>query len=246
MTHNGNLNTDAVQAVAYIRTSSAANVGADKDSDKRQRAAIDAPSPSAPGFELVAEFYDAAVSGADQSKPAQALPPCWSISRAMAFAPSSLRPPIASPATLWCRRSASQLQAHGIELIAADSPQSFLDDAPTVEADPAGPRRRRRVRQGHDGRQAARRPRAQAQETGKCEGRKSHAERNPELVALVKQLHRRRPKGGQRSLREISAELAARGHFNERGNPYSAASISSMLETLSVADRSVLSWKPRT
>jgi hypothetical protein len=66
-------------------------------------------------------------------------------------------------------------------------------------------------------------------ETGKCEGRKSHAERNPQLVALVKQLHRRRPKGGQRSLREISAELAARGHFNERGNPYSAASISSML-----------------
>jgi hypothetical protein len=29
-----------VEAVAYIRTSSAANVGADKDSDKRQRAAI--------------------------------------------------------------------------------------------------------------------------------------------------------------------------------------------------------------
>jgi len=31
-----------VEAVAYIRTSSAANVGADKDSDKRQRAAIKA------------------------------------------------------------------------------------------------------------------------------------------------------------------------------------------------------------
>ena len=30
-----------VEAVAYIRTSSAANVGADKDSDKRQRAAIE-------------------------------------------------------------------------------------------------------------------------------------------------------------------------------------------------------------
>ena len=29
-------------AVAYLRTSSAANVGADKDSDKRQRAAIEA------------------------------------------------------------------------------------------------------------------------------------------------------------------------------------------------------------
>jgi hypothetical protein len=37
-------------------------------------------------------------------------------------------------------------------------------------------------------------------EVGKCEGRKSHAEARPELVALVRQL--RRPKGGQRSLRE--------------------------------------------
>ena len=44
-----------VEAVAYIRTSSAANVGADKDSDKRQRAAIDAYAKRG-GFDLVAEF----------------------------------------------------------------------------------------------------------------------------------------------------------------------------------------------
>ena len=31
-----------VQAVAYMRTSSATNVGADKDSEKRQRGAIEA------------------------------------------------------------------------------------------------------------------------------------------------------------------------------------------------------------
>ena len=51
-------------AVAYLRTSSAANVGADKDSDKRQRAAIKAFAKRA-GFTIVAEHYDAAVSGAD-------------------------------------------------------------------------------------------------------------------------------------------------------------------------------------
>src|SRR6476619_2830675 len=51
-------------AVAYLRTSSAANVGADKDSDKRQRAAIEAFANRA-GFVLVSEYYDAAVSGAD-------------------------------------------------------------------------------------------------------------------------------------------------------------------------------------
>jgi hypothetical protein len=61
----------------------------------------------------------------------------------------------------------------------------------------------------------------------KVEGRKSHAELHPEVV--VRQLRRRRPKGGQRSLREISAEFAVRGHLNERGQPFSAASINSML-----------------
>jgi hypothetical protein len=32
-------------------------------------------------------------------------------------------------------------------------------------------------------------------EAGKCEGRKSHSERNPELVAVAKRLHRQKPKG---------------------------------------------------
>ena len=54
------------KAVAYLRTSSAANVGADKDSEKRQRLAIAAYAKSA-RFEIAAEdwFYDPAVSGAD-------------------------------------------------------------------------------------------------------------------------------------------------------------------------------------
>jgi hypothetical protein len=63
----------------------------------------------------------------------------------------------------------------------------------------------------------------------KVEGRKSHAELRPELVALVRQLRRKRPKGGQRSLREIAAELAQRGIMNERGRAFSAPSIASML-----------------
>ncbi len=57
-----------------------------------------------------------------------------------------------------------------------------------------------------------------------------HAELNPELVAVAKQLRRRSPKGGQRSLRSVSAELAARGFLNERGNPFAAASVRAMLE----------------
>jgi hypothetical protein len=65
-------------------------------------------------------------------------------------------------------------------------------------------------------------------EAGKCEGRKSHAERNPELVALAKRLHRRHKR--RMSLRKISAELAAQGFLNENGRPFAAASVKSMLD----------------
>src|SRR5207237_1213082 len=117
-----------------------------------------------------------------------------------------------------------------IDLIAADNPGSFLDDTPTAkvirqvlgaisEFDKAitvaklrGARERKR------------------KDNGKCEGRKSHAERDPELVALARRLLRRAPKGGQRSLRAISAELAANGFLNERGQPFAAASVKSMLD----------------
>jgi DNA invertase Pin-like site-specific DNA recombinase len=53
-------------AVAYLRTSSAANVGVDRDSERRRRAAIQAYARRA-GFGIAGQdwFYDAAVSGAD-------------------------------------------------------------------------------------------------------------------------------------------------------------------------------------
>jgi DNA invertase Pin-like site-specific DNA recombinase len=116
------------------------------------------------------------------------------------------------------------LKERGIELIAADKPDSFLDNGPTVtlirQVLGAVSQFEKtmlvlKLRGARERRKAI---------TGKCGGRKSHAELNPELVALARQLRRRRPKGGQRSLREIAAELAARGHFNERGQPFSAAS----------------------
>jgi DNA invertase Pin-like site-specific DNA recombinase len=58
------------QAVGYVRTSSAANVGEGKDSERRQRLAIERFGDSA-GFEAVAWFADPAVSGSDplESRP---------------------------------------------------------------------------------------------------------------------------------------------------------------------------------
>jgi hypothetical protein len=64
---------------------------------------------------------------------------------------------------------------------------------------------------------------------GKCEGRKSWAEINPELVREAKRLRRRSPKGHQRSLRDVAAELAKLGFLNERGAEFSASSMQSML-----------------
>jgi hypothetical protein len=63
----------------------------------------------------------------------------------------------------------------------------------------------------------------------KVEGRKSHAEARPDVVALARTLGRKKPKGGQLSLRAISAELEARGYFNERGRPFHHKSVAAML-----------------
>jgi DNA invertase Pin-like site-specific DNA recombinase len=219
-----------ISAIAYLRTSSAANVGADKDSDRRQREAIAAFAGRA-GYELVAEFYDAAVSGAD---PIDTRPGFAAMLERIEG--NGVRTIIVETASRFARDLMVQEVGHaklrdrGIDLIAADSPGSFIDDTPTAklvrqvlgaisEFDKAmtvaklrGARERKR------------------REAGKCEGRKSHAELRPEVAALAHSLRRRSPKGGQRSLRAIAAELAAQGHLNERGAPYSAAAISSMLK----------------
>jgi len=65
--------------------------------------------------------------------------------------------------------------------------------------------------------------------TGKCEGRKSLHETNPNAVALAKHLARKRPKGGQLSRRAGSAEMAKQGFLNEHGRPFNHKSIATML-----------------
>src|ERR671910_536585 len=123
---------EAIQAVAYLRTSSAANVGADKDSERRQREAIQSFAKRA-GYEIVDEFYDAAVSGAD------------AIQARAGFAAmlkriegDGGRTIIVETASRFARDLMVQevgyamLKERGIELIAADSPQSFIDDMPTA------------------------------------------------------------------------------------------------------------------
>jgi DNA invertase Pin-like site-specific DNA recombinase len=217
------------QAVAYLRTSSAANVGADKDSDKRQRKAIEAHAKAA-RIEIVETFNDEAVSGADliETRPGF---------RAMLerLLSNGVRTILVETANRFARDLIVQevgyamLKARGIELIAADKPDAFLDDTPTATL-------LRQVLGAVSQFEKAmlvsklRGARDRKRATGvKVEGRKSHAETRPETVELTKRLRRKRPKVGQRSYREIAAELRKRGHTNKHGNEFSASAIKSML-----------------
>src|SRR6476619_6382960 len=115
------------QAVAYLRTSSAANVGADKDSDRRQRTAIESFA-KANGYELAGEFYDAAVSGADPiaERPGFAA----MLDR---IAGNGIRTILVESPDRFARDLAVQLAGHdhlrklGVTLIPATAPDFFLE-----------------------------------------------------------------------------------------------------------------------
>ena len=72
----------------------------------------------------------------------------------------------------------------------------------------------------------------------KVEGRKSIAEwatperphLGAELVAEARRLRRKRPKGGQRSYRQIASELFQAGYTNSNGRAFSPSSIKAMVE----------------
>jgi DNA invertase Pin-like site-specific DNA recombinase len=218
------------RAVAYYRTSSASNVGADKDSDKRQKDACLAYAAGA-DIEIAREFYDAAVSGADpiDARPAFINMLAWCRENDIDLI-------IVENASRFARDLVVQLTGHdmlrdmGIELIPADAPDYFTDDTPTATM----------VRQilgavsqfekaSLVAKLKAARDRKRAA-TGKCEGRKSWAEINPDLVKTAKRLARKNPSTGRkRSLRQISAELAAAGYVNGRGNPFQAAAVKRLI-----------------
>jgi DNA invertase Pin-like site-specific DNA recombinase len=219
-----------VEAIAYMRTSSATNVSEGKDSEARQRKAIEGYAKSA-GVVIVDCFYDAAVSGAD---PIETRP---GFTAALArIAGNGVRTIIVETANRFARDLMVQevgfamLRDLGITLIAADSPSSFLDDGPTSklirqilgavsEFDKA-----MTVAKLKGARDRVRRQR------GKCEGRKSYAEREggSELVALARQMHSN-PHGRSPSLRAIATALAAQGFVTPSGRHYSASAVASML-----------------
>jgi DNA invertase Pin-like site-specific DNA recombinase len=208
-------------AVAYLRTSSAANLGPDKDSAARQRAAIHAHA-AAHGLEIVGEFHDAAVSGADQlgDRPG--------FTRMLAAAAAVGATVILVEAASRFARDlvvqetgVAMLKAQGLTLVAVDDPDAFTADTPTA----------RLVRQVlgavSEFEKAAlvaklkgARDRKSAALGRRCEGRKP-------VPAPVVDEARRLASG--RSLRQVAAELATLGHLGPGGKPYGAGSVAAML-----------------
>jgi DNA invertase Pin-like site-specific DNA recombinase len=224
---NGMSKKEKTKAFAYLRTSSAANVGANKDSDKRQREAIEAFARRN-GVEIVEVFYDAAVSGAD---PVAGRPGFAGMLERIAG--NGVRTIIVETASRFAGDLMVQEIGHkmlrdlGIELIAADSPDAFNDDTPTsklirqVLGAVSEFEKAMLVAKLKGARDRKRRTGA------KVEGRKSLEETHPAAVALARELARKRKQ--PLSLRAISAALAEAGNVNERGKPYAAKSIAAML-----------------
>jgi len=218
-------------ALAYLRTSSATNVGTDRDSDKRQAEAIRAFAARS-GFEVVETFYDAAVSGADPIEERSGFSALLDRIEA-----NGVRTVIVEDQS----RFARDMQAHvlglallrerDVRLLASngtdltDETDEMTEAMIHIAAVFSALEKKRLVKK-----LKAARDRKRAKE-GKCEGRKSHAELHPEAVALAKRLRRASPKTGERmSLRRIGFKLAEAGHLNERGQPFHPNSIKMMLE----------------
>jgi DNA invertase Pin-like site-specific DNA recombinase len=212
-------------AVAYFRTSSATNVGQDKDSLARQESAVRSYA-ARNDIEIVGEYYDAAVSGADPVTQREGF--SLMLQR---IASNGVRTILVETANRFARDLMVQetgwkmLQDLGVELVAVDSPMSFVEDTPTAnmvrqilgavaEFDKAltvaklrGARERMKAK------------------TGKCEGRKSWAEMDPAMVAMARELRR-----SGKSLNAVRVALANLGYVSASGTPFTRSVVSRMTD----------------
>jgi DNA invertase Pin-like site-specific DNA recombinase len=222
---------ELTKALAYFRTSSASNSGIDKDSLARQREAVAAYAGRA-GYQVVGEYYDAAVSGAD---PIDQRPGFAGLLGRIAG--NGVRTILVESPDRFARDLIVQLTGHdrlkamGVDLIPASAPDHFKDDTPTAtlirqvlgavaEFDRA--QLVAKLKGARDRRASA---------AGKrLEGRKGYDDTNPHLVQEARRLARKSPKTGKaRSLRQIAAELATAGYVTAKGTEFSPTQVKRLL-----------------
>ena len=217
-------------ALAYLRTSSATNVGG--DSGERQRLAILGYAARA-GLEVVAEFYDAAVSGADPIDQRGGFLDLLAYAKAHGVAVVLVETASRFARSLMVQELGLQvLQREGVKLVAVDSPETFANDG-----DPMGEAVRQIlgvIAQLEKALTVAKlrgaRDRASAEAGKRVEGRKGYGKTNPELVREARRLARKNPRNGdKRSLREIADELAKLGMRTAKGTTFAPTQIKRML-----------------
>ena len=209
---------------AYYRTSSATNVGVDKDSLERQRLAV-ASCARYRGLTIVREFYDAAVSGSDSIQDRAGF------SEMMGYMQGNgARTIVVESASRFARDMIVQetgyhlLKKQGIELIAADAPEQFLSDTPSARlirqilGAVAEFERYALVTKLRGARDRKRRL------TGRCEGNPAWRAVPMATVELAQRL-----RAGGYSLREVARGLEEAGHVGVGGRRYTAGSVVRML-----------------
>jgi len=211
-----------VPAVGYVRTSSSTNVGPDKDSEKRQRLAIDRFAKRA-GYEVVEEdwFNDPAVSGTDliETRPGFAA----LLNR---IEGNGVKVVLVEDATRFARDLMAQELGLGVLIKLGMRVITANGDDLTVTDDPMKVAMRQiagAFAQLEKTRLVAK-LKAARDRTGKCGGRESYAEAVPKTVALAKKL-----RADGLSYRKIAAALAEQGHVTGRGKPHVASAIQKML-----------------
>jgi DNA invertase Pin-like site-specific DNA recombinase len=219
-----------VQAVGYVRTSSRTNVGPDKDSEPRQRAAM-ARFAKAAGYVVVDWFDDPAVSGAD---PIETRPGFAALLNRIDG--NGVRVVLVEDASRFARDLMAQELGFGILIKLGMKVLTANGDDLTVTDDPMKVAMRQiagAFSQLEKSRLVAKLRAARDRkkdETGKCGGRHSYAEAQPDTVALAHKLHAQ-----GLSYRKISAALAAQGHVTSGGKPHVASAIQKMLKAKRLA-----------
>jgi len=214
------------QVVGYYRTSSATNVGEDRDSLTRQQDAVHGYAKGQ-GWEVVAEYYDAAVSGSDPVDQRDQFTSMISY-----IQDHEIDTVLVETANRFARDLVVQITGHdmlkaqGISLVPVDVPSHFQEDTPTaimvrnILGAVSQHEKATLVAKLKSGRDRKR------EREGKCEGRKSYQELDPLMVHEARRLYRKSPRTGQRrSLRKISAELHGMGFGTASGKPFSASQV---------------------
>jgi DNA invertase Pin-like site-specific DNA recombinase len=216
-----------ITAVGYARTSSATNVGNDKDSKKRQLTAIQ-DFANANNMQIVSTFYDAAVKGTDdvlhRKQFAEMLQYCSA---------NDIKTIIVEDVSRVARDLMVQLTAEsylkkiGIQLIPTTAPDYFLRNDPTstlirnVLSSLAAFEKSNLCTK-----LAVARARKKAL-TGRCEGRKPITMTSPDAVSYARKLasvRKRKP-----TLNKIALALAEAGFVNANGKIYTDKTVRTMI-----------------